>query len=170
MATLSTTPSNRSFLSNNKFDFVLDRIPNFTFLVQSVNLPAISLSFNEIPTPATSIRIPGTIVSFSQLSLSFIVDEDMQSWYEIYNWIFSLGNPESNVKRLGFSESPGNNYETSDASLFIKTNSNNLNWKVNFNEVFPVDLSEIQFSTTETQEFVTASATFNYTYYTLENI
>lgn len=171
MSTLSTTPLNRSFLSNNKFEFILNRIPNFTFLVQSVNLPSIALAFSEINTPATAIRIPGNIISFSQMTLSFMIDEDMQSWYEIYNWIFQLGNPQSNVKLGNLTQIPGRiNSTTSDATLFIKTNSNNPNWKVEFKDLFPVDLSELNFSTTDSQEFLTATATFNYTYYTLTNI
>ena len=167
----STIPTNRSFLSNNKFDFVLNRIPNFTFLVQSVNLPGISLGLTEVPTSATTLRIPGTIVNFSSVSLSFIVDEGMQSWYEIYNWITRLGNPTSSAKQLGFSQEPGgDNYITSDASLLIKTNANNPSWRVDFFEMFPTDLSDINFSTTESQEFITSSATFNYTYYTVTNL
>ena len=51
MATLTTTPVNRSFLSNNKFDFILRRIPNFTYFVQAVNLPSLSLQSTTINTP-----------------------------------------------------------------------------------------------------------------------
>lgn len=171
MATYSVPPTNRSFLSNNKFDFVLNRIPNFTFLVQSVNLPGISLGFTEIPTQATFVRVPGTIVNFSQVTLSFIIDEGMNSWHEIYSWMTRLGNPETSAKHIGFSDSPGgDNYVTSDATLLVKTNSNNPSWKVEFYDMFPIDLGEINFNTTETQEFVTSTATFTYSHYKLTSL
>lgn len=166
MTTLSTTPVNKSFLSNNKFDFVLDRIPNFTFVVQSVNLPSLALQSTTVNTPFAQLSIPGSQLTFGQLTLSFIIDEDMQSWYELYSWMFTLGNPTSLNKRGNLTEEPGKiNSVTSDGTLFIKTNSNNPSWKVNFVDMYPNDLGDITFSTTESQEFLTSTVTFNYTYY-----
>lgn len=166
MTTLSTVPVNKSFLSNNKFDFVLDRIPNFTFVVQSVNLPSLALQSTTVNTPFVQLSIPGNQLSFGQMTLSFIIDENMQSWYEIYDWMFQLGNPTSLDKRGRLLGEPGTNTNiTSDGTLFIKTNSNNPNWKVNFVDMYPNDLGDITFSTTESQEFLTSTVTFNYTYY-----
>lgn len=166
MTTLNTVPVNKSFLSNNKFDFVLDRIPNFTFVVQSVNLPSLALQSTTVNTPFVQLSIPGNQLSFGQLTLSFIIDENMQSWYEIYDWMFQLGNPTSLDKRGRLTGEAGTNTSiTSDGTLFIKTNSNNMNWKVTFHEMYPNDLGDITFSTTETQEFLTSTVTFNYTYY-----
>lgn len=168
MATYATIPDNKSFLSNNKFEFVLDRIPNFTFLVQSVNLPGLSISPITVQTPAVAVQSPGSIITFPQLTLTFMVDEDMQSWYELYNWIVQFANPESNNKVGTLTGDPGSNTNiVSDATLFIKTNSNNPNWKVSFFDVFPTDLGELAFSAIDTQDFLTSSATFSYTYYTL---
>lgn len=171
MATYSTPPLSRSFLSTNKFDFTLDRVENFAFNVQSVNLPSISLSSTLVETPAVRIPVPGNQISFSPFSMTFIVDEDMQSWYELYNWMIQLGNPESTDKlgnltrRIGFTNSI-----TSTAALFIKTNSNNIKWKIDFYDVFPLDLGEIQFNTNDSsQEFATCSATFGYSYYDVVN-
>jgi hypothetical protein len=166
MTTINTTPINKSFLSNNKFDFVLDRIPNFTFFVQSVNLPSLALQSTTVNTPFAQLSIPGNQLSFGQLTMSFMIDENMQSWYELYNWMFQLGNPTSLNKRGQLTGVPGSNTSiTSDGTLFIKTNSNNPNWKVNFYEMYPNDLGDITFSTTDSQEFVTSTVTFNYTYY-----
>ena len=171
MATYGTIPDNKSFLSNNKFDFTLERIPNFTFLVQSASLPSMSLSASNFQTPLVNIQIPGTMLTFAPLTISFIVDENMESWYEIYNWMFQLGNPEELNKIGNLTGVPGAlNNIVSDANLIIKTNSNNPNWRVRFHDLFPTDIGEINFSTIDTQEFITSSATFAYTYYELERI
>jgi Tfp pilus tip-associated adhesin PilY1 len=164
-------PINKSFLSNNKFEFSLKRIPNFTFFVQSVNLPGLTLQSTQVNTPFAAVSIPGDIITFGTLTLSFIIDEDMQSWYEIYNWIFQLGNPKSSNKLGTLTQKPGlTNSVTSDATLLIKSNANNPMWKITFNEIYPTDLAGIDFTTTDNQEFVTSSATFNYTYYELTHI
>jgi hypothetical protein len=166
---LIITPENRSFLSNNKFEFVLRRIPNFTYLVQSVNLPTLTLGSSSVNTPFVALSIPGTQLSFGTLSLTFMVDEDMQSWYELYDWMWQLGNPESYDKRGRLSDEDDLiNSVTSDASLFVKTNSNNPNIKVVFKDVYPVELGELPFNSTGSQEFLTSTVTFAYTYYKIE--
>jgi len=164
--TLPIVPFNRSFLSNNKFDFVLKRIPNFTFLVQGVNLPGLTLQSSSINTPFSAVSIPGNQITFGSLSLTFMVDEDMQSWYELYNWIVQLGNPKGYNKVGTLTGKPGSVTSiTSDATLYVKTNSNNPNFQFNFIDVYPTELGEMSFATTDNQEFITSSATFNYGYY-----
>ncbi len=164
--TLPIVPFNRSFLSNNKFDFVLKRIPNFTFLVQGVNLPGLTLQSSSINTPFSAVSIPGNQITFGSLSLTFMVDEDMQSWYELYNWIVQLGNPKGYNKIGTLTGKPGSVTSiTSDATLFVKTNSNNPNFQFNFIDVYPTELGEMSFATTDNQEFITSTATFNYGYY-----
>jgi hypothetical protein len=167
MSTLQIQPLNKSFLSNNKFDFVLKRIPNFTFLVQSVNLPGLTLASTSINTPFSAVSVPGNQITFGTLSLSFMVDEDMQSWYELYNWIVQLGNPKG-YNKIGNLTGPAGSTSNplSDATLFVKTNSNNPNFQFNFIDVYPTELGEMSFTSSDNgQEFITASATFNYGYY-----
>ena len=170
MATLSTTPENKSFLSNNKFEFVLDRIPNLTFFVQSINVPSVTLVSTIVPSPTTSLAIPGNQLSFNEVTIGFIVDEDMESWYELYNWMYQLGNPESFNKRGDLTGEPGSfTHIYSDASLLIKTNSNNPNKKITFYDMYPTDISELQFTTIDTgQDFLSASATFAYNYFNFD--
>lgn len=168
MTTLAQDPLNKSFLSNNKFDFVLDRIPNFTFFVQSVNLPSMALQSTTVNTPFVQLSVPGNQLSYGQLSMTFMIDENMQSWYELYNWMFQLGNPTSLNKRGTLTGEAGSNTNIlSDGTLFIKTNANNPNYKVSFFDMYPNDLGDITFSTTDNQDFLTSNVTFNYTYYTV---
>jgi hypothetical protein len=165
--TLPIEPFNKSFLSNNKFDFVLKRIPNFTFLVQGVNLPGLTLQSSSINTPFSAVSIPGNQITFGSLSLTFMVDEDMQAWYELYDWIIQLGNPKGYNKIGNLTREPGFiNSTTSDAILYVKTNSNNPNFKFNFIDVYPTELGEMNFTSSDNgQEFITSTATFNYGYY-----
>lgn len=171
MATLQTTPVNRSYLSNNKFDFVLKRIPNFTYLVQAVNLPGLTLQSSTVNTPFSAVSIPGNQITFGSLSLTFLVDEDMKSWLELYNWMTQLGNPVGYNKVGTLTGKPGSiTSTTSDATLFIKSNSNNPNLKFDFVDVYPTELGDMNFTTTDNQDFVTSTAVFNYGYYVATNI
>lgn len=167
MPTYPVPPTSRSFLSNNKFEFVLNRIPNLTFYVQGINLPGITLTSTIVTSPTTALSIPGNIISFSEIQLSFIVDEDMQSWYEIYDWMWQLGNPEGFDKRGTLDGPVGSSTDIfCDGSLVIKTNSNNPNKKITFHHMYPTDLAELTFTTVDTgQDFITSGATFAYSYY-----
>jgi|LakMenEpi03Aug12_release.lakeMendotaPanAssembly.Ray.scaffolds.fasta_scaffold07822_14 hypothetical protein len=170
MATLPIEPTNKSFLSNNKFDFVIDRLPNIQFFIQTINLPTISLGIATTPTPFVTVQTPGTIITFEEITVSYIIDEDMKSWFEIYNWLHALagteGFPKSTLKN-----SPGS-YEnfTSSATLIIKTNSNNANVKLKFFDLFPTNLTGFQLSATESHDFITSTVTFNYTKYEADYI
>jgi hypothetical protein len=54
----------------------------------------------------------------------------------------------------------------SDATLYVKTNSNNPNFKFNFIDLYPTELGEMNFTSSDnSQDFITATATFNYGYY-----
>jgi hypothetical protein len=166
-----TLTTNKSFLANNKYEFVIDRLPNLKFFSQTVNLPDISLSATATPSPYVNLYNPGNQLTFGQLQISYIVDEDMQSWFELYTWMTNLGNPESLDKLGTLTKQAGKqNSVMSDASLLIKTNANNPNIKITFKDLFPVDLTGFTFSSIEGQDFITATAAFQYTYYTAEKL
>lgn len=168
---MTTTIPNKSFLSNNKYEFVINRLPNVVFFLQSVNIPNIALGITTTQTPFVQIPKPSNTLTFEPLNVNYIVDENMESWFEIYNWMMNLGNPESMNKLGTLTKVPGkNNSITSDATLLIKTNSNNPNIKFTFYDIFPTDLNGVQLTSTEGQEFLTSTITFSYTYYIAEKI
>jgi len=164
-------PNNPSFLANNKYEFVIDRLPNFTFFVQGVVFPSITMNPVQTPTPYVPVFNPSNTLSYEQLQVTYVVDEDMTSWFEIYNWMTNLGNPTSLDKLGTLTTTPGKlNSVTSDASLLIKTNSNNDNVNVIFKDLFPVELTGFPMSSSEGQDFQTTTVAFAYTYFTAEKL
>lgn len=167
----TSNPLNRSFLPNNKYQFVIDRLPNLVFFVQSINIPDISLSNISTQTPYVQIQTPGGLLTYSDLTVNFILDEDMQSWFDMYTWMTNLGNPETLDKIGSLTKVPGKkNSVTSDASIIVQTNANNPNIKFTFYDIFPTDLTGVQLTSTEGQDFLTSSVTFKYTYYKAQKI
>lgn len=168
---MTSTIPNKSFLSNNKYEFVIKRLPNVVFFLQGINIPNITLGNTTTQSPFGQISKPSNTLTFEQLTVNYIIDENMESWFEIYNWMLNLGNPESMNKLGTLSKTAGkSNSITSDATLLIKTNSNNSNIKFTFHDIFPTDLNGVQLISTEGQDFLTSTITFAYTYYTAEKI
>ena len=85
------TEINKSILNKNNFRLLIDKVPTVEYYVQSCNIPG--MSFTET-TSATGIGLdaffPGDKVSFETLDISFIVDEDLENFKEIYDWMDAI--------------------------------------------------------------------------------
>jgi len=171
MATYNQTPTNKSFLSNNKYEFVIDRLPHVTFFIQSVVIPDVSLVGTQVSSPYVSVPIPGNILNYGELQVTYIMDEDMRAWREIYDWMYNLGNPESKNKIGDLTQTLGRrNSVTSDASLLVKSNANNPRVKFTFKDMFPTTLGGVTLSSAEGQEFITSTISFLYSHYNVDSI
>lgn len=173
---ISSQPTNQSLAQPTKFRLIFDRIPNVTFFCQSVNLPGLGVSPTQQTTPFVDAYIPGDKVSYDPLNISFLVDEDYRSWFDIHDWLRGLAFPENfeqykqmqNYSRFQQKETKGKP-QYSDATLTLYTNQNNPNLRIKFIDCFPESLSGIDFSTQSSAENVlTATASFRYSYFTYE--
>ena len=170
MAALRDQPTNISFLSPIGFKFQLNNFPEVNYFVQSVTLPGISISAIEVPTALKTIAIAGDEVAFEELSIKFIVDENMKNWLSIYDWIIGLGFPTQEGQEQ-YKKLSENSELTTDATLTVLTG--NMNPQINFifQECFPLNLSSIAFDSGGTDiDYVTADVGFRYDVYTVENL
>jgi len=167
---------NRNFLSPVGFKFTLNRAPKVAFFGNSTNIPGMTLGIAVQPTYLKDIDIPGDKVTFNDLTLRFLVDENLENYMEIQNWIRGIGYPESlqeiykwqktNASMDLQNKSQMNLY--SDATLTVLTSSNNSNFKVKFLDVFPYSLTDLQFDATDSDiDYLTAEVTFKYTIYNI---
>ena len=155
------TVSNPNPLLTTGFRFLLSRTPNITYFCQSANVPDISLGEMEQPTTFIPIKHPGNSFTYSDLEISFIVDENMENWREIHNWMTSLKNVED------YTEFESNTaMHTSDARLMILNSAMQPNLEIEFKYIFPKSLSGVNFtSSTDDTEPVICNATFAFTSY-----
>ena len=170
MAALRDQPINTSFLSPIGFKFQLNNFPEVNYFVQSASLPGVSISSISVPTPLKAIDIAGDEVTFEELSIKFIVDENMKNWLSIYDWIIGLGfpTPEGQAKyaKLAIASEL-----TTDATLTVLTSNMNAQINFRFRECFPTGLSSIAFDSGGTDiDYVTADVSFRYDVYTVENL
>ena len=86
---------NRNFLAPTGFKFQLNRTPKVTYFGNAVNIPSITLGVAEQPSYLRDIPLPGEKLDFSDFSLRFLVDEGLENYMEIQNWMRGLGFPES---------------------------------------------------------------------------
>lgn len=139
--------TNPNFLSPLSYKFVLQRTPNINYNVQTVRLPGMSLSSTETATPFVSIPNSGKI-TYSPLTITFRVNEDMADYLEIYNWMKGLGAPTSFSEYATLKQSDAGLY--SDATLIINNSQYRGNLSATFIDMFPIELSDLQFNTMDT--------------------
>ena len=163
--------TNRNFLSPIGFKFSLVKKPKIDFFCNSANLPGLNLGVAIQSTPLKSIPVPGETLSYEDLTLRFMVDEDMVNYLEVYNWLVQFGFPDNFGQYQQLLDEDENSKGKqnaisgmSDGTLFVYNNTFNPNLKIVFKDLFPVSLSGISFDSTSNEvNYVTAQVTFKYT-------
>ena len=172
--------ANRNYMSPLGFKLILTKTPKVDFLCQSANIPQISMGTAIQPTHLKDIPVPGDKVLYDDLTVRFLVDEKMENYLAIYNWITGLGYPESlgqfqqlreddiRTNASASDEGDPRYFEFSDATLQILNSNYKPSVLVNFKDAFPVSLSTLDFDvTTRDYNYFTAEVTFKYTIFNI---
>ena len=167
------SPSNKNFLSPVGFKFVIGRTPNVDYFCQSASIPEVSIGVREIPTPVKDYSVPGDKMTFGDLSLRFLVNEDMDNYFEIYKWLKGLTNPKVQAtfnKYIATVDEKGRSSQfmktMSDARLLVLNSNYNSIATINFYNIFPTSLTTLEFDASATDiNYFTAEVNFRYTIY-----
>jgi hypothetical protein len=168
MSALDNTPDNKNFLSPLNFKFQIKKCPHVNFFVQKVGIPQIALPPVMFPNPMVKAPMPGDHMTYGDFTVTFKVDEDLQNYLEIHNWIKALGKPVDFTERKAIRETKDytGEGEKSDISLMVLSSTFAANYEVILTDAFPVSLSGIEFNTMDTDVvYLNSTATFKYTYY-----
>jgi hypothetical protein len=146
-------------------------MPTVQYFCQAVNIPGVSVGQAPITFPSVTVYAPGNQLAYNNLAIDFNIDENMAAYQEIYNWFLSFASPDGTDER-NLQTALQNQYSNpqkpwySDAVLTILNALNNPVVRVQFTNVFPVSLSDIQFDTKlSADDIITADATFVYQEY-----
>jgi hypothetical protein len=175
MNAITNNPQNTSPLQPTKYLLSLDRIGSVKYFCQEINIPGMSLPEIKVATPFLDLSSPGTKLNYNTLSISWIVDGSLDSWKQIYLWMYSIASPKGYGERNRLSQKQ-NVYKTlnqthpinpfSDGILTVLSGLNNPVLKIQFYDLFPTNLSDINFDVKQSAEdVITGTATFAYDYF-----
>ena len=187
---MARQPEQLDYASPTQFRFGIHQLPKGEFFTVAANLPGISAGTVTQATPFKDIPLMGEKMEYENLSISFIVDEYLENYISLHNWMVGIGFPENReqfrtfrdvtsntpagggtptVDRIGSATADRAMY--SDAFLQILSNKNNPIVEVNFENAFPISLSALDFTQTATDvEYMTASAEFAYQIYEIKTL
>jgi hypothetical protein len=125
-------------------------------------LPGFNLGVLEMGRPVVKDVRPGDSLTYNDLSLTVLCDEDLKAFQEIYTSIVWAANPNTGDIQLSTDV-------TFDAQLFLTTNKNNIQHKVHFYNAFFKSVGDISLDSTSTDEnYISFPADLGYSFYNFE--
>jgi len=181
-------PSVLDYASPVQFRFKCSKLPTVEFFCQTETIPGISIGTASMPTGLKDIPIPGEKVAYQDLSISFLVDENLNNYKEIHDWIIALGFPQNHtqfadLQAAGADRYPGSTSgaivpETniavplseggtySDATLTVLNSKNIAVTEIRFDNIFPTSLGALSYDVQASDvNYLQASVDFSYMYY-----
>ena len=166
--------SNRNFLSPVGFKFTLAKEPKVSFFSNTARIPELSLGTAVQPSYLKDVDVPGDKLQYGDLSLRFLVDENLENYMKIHNWLRGLGYPETTKNYKDYmTDDTTNIFEPevksfSDGALHILNSNYRDVAIVKFDGLFPVYLTSLDFDASESDiNYFTAEVSFKYTVYNI---
>lgn len=168
--------NDRNFLTPTGFLFQVNRAPKISYFGNAINVPGMELGVATQPNYLTDIPRPGEKITFQDLTLRFLIDENLENYIEVQNWMRGIGFPETLQQIYDFQQEGPVNEDTmlnlySDGTLSILNQLNRPVFNVKFKDLFPYSLSPVQFDATVLDiEYLTAEVSFKYSIYNIEPV
>ena len=188
----SRQPTKLDYASPTQFKFGILQLPKVEFFTVSANVPEISGTPAILNTPYKDIPTMGDKLDYGNLSISFIVDEYLENYLSLHNWLTGIGFPKSRSQftkhRDVTSTMPDSQRSTSsdigdvgnatpdkamysDANLIILSNKNNPIVEINFQDIFPISLGGLDYTQAATDvDNLIATAEFAYKIYEIKTL
>ena len=187
-------PTSLDYASPTQFKFQITKLPKVEYFCTQVNVPSLAISEVSQPTPFVDVPMPGTTLTYGSLTMTFLVDENLENFEEIHGWLRGIGFPESygeykDAAAAGNDRFPGGDNAVStepgkvkygapsqgalfsDATLIVLTSKNNPIKEIRFRDLYPVSIGELQYDQQAADvQYLTASVTFNYNRYDFASV
>ena len=195
----TSQPTVFDYATSTQWRLAFNRVPKTTWFCTAANVPGITLGEASYPTPMADTYLTGDKLTFDTLNITFIVDEELQNYRELWDWLVGIGSPKThasftevlskgdgittNLSAVGSgdrlsprdaavieaSPSEGNLY--SDGTLIIHNSKNIPKVEVNFKDMFPTSLSSLEYTQDATDiEYFKATVSFRYMYYEFNTV
>ena len=192
---LSRQPTSLDYASPTQFKFQISKLPKVEYFCTAVNLPSLTISETTQPTPFVDLPLPGTKLTYGTLSMTFLVDENLENFQEIHGWLVGLGFPRDHAEFRNLLTSGNDRFPTrnasnisseagktkfaaadtgptlSDATLTVLSSKNNAQVEVRFRDLYPTGLTGLQYNQQAADvDYLTATVSFSYTIYDFANV
>jgi len=191
-------PDDFNYSQSNQFQVYLPLFPTTQWFVTRISIPGVQLGVASHYTPFVDIQVVGDKITYDNFNMSFIVDEKLENYMEMYNWVKNIGFPFGTEQYQSIERPDGINrgkkamdYGTSDAKklatarevetsernlytdilVSILSSKNNPVADVTIYEAFPVSLSTIDYNQQQTDtDYAMCDVSFAYTWFDVTKV
>jgi len=191
---INREPTKLDYASPIQFRFKMTKIPKVEFFVQTANIPGINLGTATVASPLYDYPVPGDKINYQSLDISFLVDENLNNYKELHDWISGLGFPSNHqqfadLQATGADRFPGSTASSvatgskrtpaplaeggiySDATLTVLNSKNIAKTEIRFKNVYPTSLGSLSYDIKASDvDYITVQASFNYLNYDIVQI
>ena len=189
-------PTVFDYAQSNQFKVYIPIFPLVEWFVVSCNVPGITMGQGVVPTPLVDYPIVGEKLTYDQFSMTFLVDEKLENFMELHNWLINMAPPQNTNQFMARTSEyvlptgqntkfyPAGNDDSQtatgstsdrqlycDITLFILSSKNNAVATVVMRDAFPVSLSSLDYSSQDSDtNYVQCNVTFAYPFYTIQAV
>jgi len=167
---MSELTDNINLFQPTGFRVLIDRANygNLQFFAQSISHPGVNIGPAEVPYQRlTSIPIPGDKLSFGEVTMNILLDEDLNAYEEVFNWMVRLVNTKFTTKYEALKEGTISSY--ADITLIALTNHNNKNKTIKYVDCIPTSIGDIYFEANQgSVEYITVPVGFRFSYFEID--
>lgn len=165
--------SNINLLQPTAFKLIIDRknFTNLEFFCQSVAHPAVDVQAAAVPySRIGNVALAGDKLNFTELECMIIVDENLNAYKEMYDWVHRLvQNPDRSRLAIGANSDDPPVPTYCDITLMILSSHNNATRRVRYIDCVPVGLGNMMLdATTGDTTQITFPSTFRFSYFELD--
>jgi hypothetical protein len=177
---MARQPSIFDYAQNSQFRVSFPNYPKIEYFCTAIAIPGISLTAVDRPTSLANIPMVGDTITYENFEMTFMVDENLENYREIYDWMINIGFPDShsqfrNLDRREQGGGPGRGkgdrelYD--DIMITILSSKNNPVVRVRLYEAWPVTLGGLEYTQSGTDvEYLTCSVSWAYMYYDFKSV
>ena len=189
-------PTVFDYAQSNQFKVYIPIFPLVEWFVVSCNVPGVTMGQGVVATPLIDMPVVGEKLTYDNFSMTFLLDEKLQNFMELHNWLVNMAPPENmeqfmaitsdyvlpTGKATSFYAPDNTNSQTRtgntsarqlycDIQLFILSSKNNPVATITMRDAFPTSLSSLDYSQQDTDtNYVQCNVTFAYPFYTIKAI
>ena len=162
-------PTDTDLTNQTNFKFSLKRVPTLAYFCTGVSLPGWANPTINIPTGVpggrSTFKAKSETVTHGDATFKFLVNEDLSNYNSLVKW---------SKECAGLNDFNGvnwRNWMSEEGYLLVLSNKKNPIFRITFRGLFPTNVSELAYKTTETDTTpMVATVSMGFTYYTYEKL
>ena len=144
------------------FNMAIKDIQGVVFNLTNYTHPSVSLGQAQLSHKDASFKLPSNVITYDDLNLSFIVDEQLKNYLEVYSWMLRCKPLVGSPKLI---------HELRDITVYVLDSHKQPVLKFTYKDAFPTNLGALAYATNVSDtDVLTCDTTLAYQSFAVERV